>query len=253
MHQAARTVLYLSLVVFLAACSLLPGTGNRVSGTISYEETMYLTPEAEVEIKLLDTSLQDVKATEIAATKIANPGQVPISFSLDYDPALIKDGMSYSIRADIYDRNRRLFTTDTNHGVITRGNSNKVAMTLIPLRSNPISKPDASLTETYWKVIAVYDQPLQPVEGQRETHIKFRESLGGYAGCNNFSGGYKVAGNKLTIGPLAVTLMACPQGMDTEQSFLQAIAEADRFDIIGDTMVLYRQDKIIMHLEAIYF
>jgi heat shock protein HslJ len=43
----------------------------------------------------------------------------------------------------------------------------------------------------------------------------------GDSGCNRFTGGYTVKGDRITIGPLASTMMACPQPqMDAEASFL---------------------------------
>jgi putative lipoprotein len=240
----------------LSSCSAFSGGDpSQIEGTINYQEPLFLTPDAVVEIKLLDVSLQDVAAKEIAAIKLSNPGQVPIAFTLDYDSALIDERMSYSIRADIFDRNRRMFTTDTSYGVITRGNSNRVEMTLLALRSNPISKPDASLKETYWKVIAVYSNAQLTAANQREAHIKFRGSnnaMQGFAGCNNFSGSYSASADKLSTGPLAVTMMACATGMGDEQQFLNALGEANRFGIQGDTMRLYKGDEVIVHLEAIY-
>jgi heat shock protein HslJ len=52
----------------------------------------------------------------------------------------------------------------------------------------------------------------------------------GDSGCNRFMGGYTVKGNRITIGPLASTMMACPQPqMDAERQFLTGLDRAKSF------------------------
>ena len=49
-------------------------------------------------------------------------------------------------------------------------------------------------------------------------------SVGGFAGCNSFSGTYGTNGNIIRIGALATTRMACDQEvMDQEAAFLEAL------------------------------
>ena len=48
--------------------------------------------------------------------------------------------------------------------------------------------------------------------------------VGGNAGCNSYSGPYKLDGSSLTVGPLATTMKACDQAiMDQETQFLPAL------------------------------
>ena len=63
-------------------------------------------------------SKQDVEAPLIAKRVIAKPGQVPIAFTLDYDPTLIETGHAYAISARITDRGQLQFVTDTRVGVL---------------------------------------------------------------------------------------------------------------------------------------
>ena len=227
-----------------------------VSGTITYRERMALTPDAEVEIKLLDVSLADIAATEIASITITDPGQVPVDFLLSYDPEKIQPQHTYSIRAEISDRGRRMFTTDTSYPVLTRDNGNHVDMVLIAMQSNPVKRPNASLTETYWRVISIYEAPYTPSENQREAHLKLRannNAVQGFSGCNNFAGTYSTEGDAISLGPLAMTAMACIEGMDTEQQFGQALNEMDHYEIQGDTMLGLKGDIVILQFEAIYF
>jgi putative lipoprotein len=251
----------LVLLLTLSACTggLFESANNtqQITGTITYRERILLSPAAEVEIQLLDVSLADVAATVIATTTLQNPGQVPITFSIDYDPADIDERYSYSVRATIIDAGQRIFTTDTAHMVLTREQGTHVDMVLIAMQSNPAHKPNANLTESNWKLVAINEQPLNQNEvageNKREPHLKFSADnfvVAGFSGCNNFSGTYSLEKSKLTIGPLAMTMMACIEGMDIERAFTTALSEMDRYEIHGNTMLFIKGDAITLRFET---
>jgi heat shock protein HslJ len=63
--------------------------------------------------------------------------------------------------------------------------------------------------------------------------------VGGNAGCNSFSGTYKLDGTSLTVGPLATTMMACEQAaMDQETAFLTALQTPTNVETSGATVTL---------------
>ncbi len=63
---------------------------------------------------------------------------------------------------------------------------------------------------TDWRVTAVNGQPTPPGLSLRFSGGQ----LGGYLGCNRFSGPYRVAGNLLTVRPMAMTQMACEPALE---------------------------------------
>lgn len=79
------------------------------------------------------------------------------------------------------------------------------------------------------------------VGGVKQT-VTFDESAGqvyGSAGCNRFTGSYSVSGTRITVSPLAVTMMACPEPqMRAEQTFLKRLQGATRFSLGSDTLTL---------------
>ena len=75
-----------------------------VSGTVAYRERIALTPGASLVVELRDVSLADAAAPLIARQTIANPGQVPINFKVEYS------------REDINSR-QHLCHTSQNHRV----------------------------------------------------------------------------------------------------------------------------------------
>ena len=63
----------------------------------------------------------------------------------------------------------------------------------------------------------------------------------GKASCNRFTGGFKLTGESLTVGPLATTMMACqPKLMEQEQKFLELLTQVQGFAIAGDGALTLR-------------
>lgn len=105
------------------------------------------------------------------------------------------------------------------------------------------------LTGTLWQATMVNngrEAVVSLIEGTELT-ATFQEdgTVFGTGGCNNFSGGYTVDGDQISIGPLAMTMMFCvePEGvMEQEMAFAAALESAAVFAIQGDTLELRTAD-----------
>ena len=102
----------------------------KVTGTALYRQRIAMPEGAVFEVLLEDVSKMDVAATEIASTRIENPGNVPISFEIAFDPSEIDERMSYSVRATIRVDGALWATTDTHYPVLTRDAGNNVELLL---------------------------------------------------------------------------------------------------------------------------
>ncbi len=107
------------------------GEPTSVTGTVTYRERIALTPDAVVEVQLLDLSIADASAKLIAEQTIKPQHQVPIPFELIYDPAVIDERYTYAVRATIRERGLLMFTTDRSYRVLTRGSPNHVDLVLV--------------------------------------------------------------------------------------------------------------------------
>ncbi len=68
----------------------------------------------------------------------------------------------------------------------------------------------------------------------------------GDSGCNRFTGAYKVKGDRITIGPLASTLMACDQArMDAEQTFLTRLQAAVSYTATKKVLKIYAPKDLV--------
>ncbi len=140
-HSRRAVLLTATMVLVLASGCGVAGSvfgGSSVTGTVTYRERIALTPEAKLIVQVRDTSYADAAAELIAEQVISDPGQVPISFDVDYDPDDIDSRNTYSVSARIEEADGRLaFINDTAYDVITGGNPNKVDMVLVLVEPPP--------------------------------------------------------------------------------------------------------------------
>ena len=109
-----------------------------VSGSVTYRERLALSPGAKLVVELRDVSYQDAAAPLIARQTINDPGQVPITFKVEYNRDDIDSRNIYGISARIIESDGRLgFINDTAYDVITRGKPNKVDMLLVLVQPPP--------------------------------------------------------------------------------------------------------------------
>lgn len=93
---------------------------GALTGTVSYLTRIALPDDAVVEVELRDTSDTDAPGTVIASQSIETKGQqVPISFTLEYDPAVIEARSRYVLSARITADDRLLFINTTAQPVLT--------------------------------------------------------------------------------------------------------------------------------------
>ncbi|PSJ43812.1 hypothetical protein C7H85_16345 [Zobellella endophytica] len=130
MHSVRLAPLALLSVLTLGACSDEPPVTDRedqeqatLSGNLNYRQRIALPDDARVTIMLQDVSLADAPADTLAEQSFATEGkQVPLPFSLSYDPAAIDEAHRYAVRGEIRDgRGALLWTTAEHHGVLTQG------------------------------------------------------------------------------------------------------------------------------------
>ncbi len=100
-----------------------------------------------------------------------------------------------------------------------------------------------------WTVTAVRtaNAVSSPVPGSELTLSFASGTTSGYAGCNQFTGGYKLTGDDLTIGPLASTRRACvdPAVSQQETDYLAALQATATFSSTSQMLTLLAADGTI--------
>ena len=117
------------------------------------------------------------------------------------------------------------------------------------------SSSAASLENTYWKLVTLRGQPVVVADRQREPHLILQPEqhrVAGSGGCNRIAGGYTLAGDRLTFGRTAGTMMACRDGMEQERTFLDALGAVARWRIDGQRLELVdSRGDVLARFEAV--
>jgi putative lipoprotein len=122
----------LALAALLSACSgsRPPRREAALHGTVTYRERVALPPEARVEIQLLDATRDDAPSALVAERLLEAPGQVPIAFTLPYDPRSIDANRTYTLRVRVRVGEDLWFASPFDLRVLTAGNPSQVEVLL---------------------------------------------------------------------------------------------------------------------------
>ena len=100
-----------------------------------------------------------------------------------------------------------------------------------------------ALDGTSWALVSYGE--TRPIPGTTIT-AKFADGqLRGSAGCNSYFGSYQVSGDKIRVGDMAMTEMAClePAGvMEQELVFAQLMRDAQSFRLVDGQLQIFRPD-----------
>lgn len=113
---------------------------------------------------------------------------------------------------------------------------------------------DSPLRGTYWKLVRLDGAAVAVAAGRPEAHLVLASDalrVSGSGGCNRLGGGFEIDGDALRFGGVAATRMACPEGMEQEQRFLDVLSQVARYRIRGSHLeLLDAQDTVRARLEA---
>lgn len=113
--------------------------------------------------------------------------------------------------------------------------------------------PAMSLTDYRWNLVELDGRPIIPVEAPRAPYLEFSKEgrIAGSASVNRIMGAYTLEGERLTIKPGGMTMMAGPEElMQQEQAFTAALATVTAYRTSENTLELLAGDKVIARFKA---
>jgi putative lipoprotein len=253
--------LLLSATLGISACSESGKTPvvevaetARIEGQITYRERMMLPPGAEVEIQLQDISRADAMATVLATVTLTPESGPPYPFAIEYDPANIDSRMRYALRATITVGDKMMFAT-TDYIDAFSGNPVEV---LVRRVAAPVNADAASLEGAPWTLLTLGGETAALGSGGKPVDLQFSAEgnrASGFSGCNRYTGGYaregtSQHGSPLSFGNMAGTMMACADGAEIEQTYLQMLGRVDAFRVQGKTLSLLQGDQVLATFQA---
>ena len=126
----------------------------------------------------------------------------------------------------------------------------KRARMFVPLAGG--GEANAKLEDTQWTLIELQGAAVHP--GPKEAFLQLDAAshrMSGSGGCNRVMGSYEIKGDQLKFGPTAGTRMACAQGMETEDAFLQMLSLVSTWKIVSGKLELFdASGKLLARFET---
>lgn len=247
------------------------GSGMSViEGEVFYRERIMLRPGAELEVQLEDISKADAMATVITTVTYALNGGPPYPFSIEYDASRIDPRMQYALRARITENGALRFT---NTEYIDPFGEPPVSIMVSAVARPPEPQPEAGeevaapqagargqqgAGDIVWVLETLEGEPAPLGAGGKaiELQLNAAESrVAGFSGCNRYTGsfsgdGASTHGTPIRFGPMAGTLMACPEGEQTERRYLQILGRVDAYRMDGEKLTLLAGADVIATFAA---
>jgi heat shock protein HslJ len=113
-------------------------------------------------------------------------------------------------------------------------------------------KETADLQNTYWRLSEMNGKTLEP--GSDEAYVKLTEKksvLEGNAGCNTIVGTFKVGRHDEIAFEFGTTKKMCAD-MSVESYMVNALKNANHYDINGHHLMLYNDSVLLAIFEAKY-
>lgn len=229
-----------ALAALLASAAPTSGWAQAVTGTATFRERLALPPGAALEVTLEDVSRADVASDVLGRAVVRPAAQVPIRFSIVFDPSRVDPRHRYAVRARITREGRLLFTSARSRPVLTQGGGTEVDVVLERVGASRESPPP--LAGTRWKLSQLDGSEVAAANPGRDPFLELDQATGrasGSGGCNRFSGSFRLDGRHLRFGRgFAATEMICADGMELERSFLDALGRVKAWKARGNELEL---------------
>jgi putative lipoprotein len=235
---------FMPLVVGIMAFPLVPFAAEKsISGEVLYRERIALPPNAVLTVELADVSLAGVPASIVGKQVIDPVGQVPIKFTISFDPAVIQPNMQYALQARITVNDMLWFINDTRYTIDPLTDTAPLLL-LKMVRQSEMPGPTANIFDAIW-----VSEDAAGAGMPATFSVKADGKMFGKGPCNSYFGTAEIDDGTITIGEVGSTRMACaPDVMDREKAFFEMLRKAASFDIREGRLTLKDKDgKEILH------
>lgn len=237
----------LALAAIVAAASPVVAAPVTLRGEVTYRERIALPPSAVLRVQLIDTAAGANAAPIRAEAPIAPGGQVPLTFTLNFDDRIINPDHSYALLAEIVSgtaiwfRNLEPYAVDPLLPadpiiIVTSFSGSVTQQPQAPTRQAEVDP--TPILDVTWQARSIGNMPAV-ANSEPTLSIAGDMRAGGRGGCNSYFAQAEIAGEALRFSAVAATQMACVAADVTaqEQSFFAALA-ATRFWRLRDGQLL---------------
>lgn len=239
-------------IVCVALMLSTPAIAAKIDlpGQVTYRERLALPKDATLELQLVDQTTPNLPPRlDVRAT--IGAGQVPLTFNLNFDDAMILPGHSYALIAAI----------SAGGGLLFRNFEPYVVNPLAPaapivivtnlvgrIETGASSSTEPAIAETpailnvTWTATQIGDATILP-RTKPSLSISDDMRAGGSGGCNSWFAQAEIDGDTLRLGSITSTLKACTQPINLqEQAFHAALTAAMTWQVDADQLTLFGVD-----------
>jgi putative lipoprotein len=240
--------------------------GPAIESEVAWRERLLLPPGATLEVVVEDVARADAAAEVLARVALEDPPPPPIRLRVPLEGVDLAPPRRPNLRARVLLDGRLRFTTDRRYPVPALPAAEPVRLLLVAAEPSPgppggrAHEADASLTNTYWKLLAIDGEAIGPEDGAREPHLVLTEADGrlgwrATVGCNRLFGPLEIDGTTIRFPPTAAsTRIACPPPFAArERALAGALAAAARWRIAGQRLALLDAGgRVRLEAEAVH-
>lgn len=115
----------------------------------------------------------------------------------------------------------------------------------------PQSNTATDIENRKWFLVELNGKAFTNFQEDKKVFLKFNkenQKIEGFAGCNSFSGNYKLENQKVFISEMIATEAYCEEIMPQERAFFKALAEMKTYASSkkGDILYLYTENRTVL-------
>lgn len=211
-----------------------------LSGEVTYRERIALPENGTLRLSLVDLTAPNEPRVQ-AEGAIASPGQVPLTFNLNFENSVIAAGQSYGLRAEIVSGGQVWFRNETPLAIdLAAPTGISILVNFAGRVADPAARPSVDPTpilEVTWTAEDIGGVAVEPNRSSLSIAADMR--AGGRGGCNSYFTQAKVSGDTLAFSAVAATRMACDETtMAQEAVFFDALTATRFWRLADDKLTL---------------
>lgn len=241
MHAMLR-IAFAAFGLFVLLATPVFAAKVTLTGEVTYLERIALPPGGTLSVALVDLAAPAEPRVK-AEAPISSPGQVPLTFTLNFDSSVVAEGRQYGLVAEIVGEDRTVWFRNTEpYPVDPLAPGAKIAIVVSIVSEAEAAAPEPPAPPPFLNITWQADSiGGKPVARGLVSSLSIASDMraGGRGGCNSWFAQAEVNGQRLLFSAVAATRMACMSEAATQQedAFFGALA-ATRFWRLDDKLLV---------------
>lgn len=240
-------ILAAALAVVLALAGPAMADKITLSGEVTYRERIALPEGGALSVSLFDLATPRVPRV-VARAPIAGPGQVPLTFTLNFDESVVVPGREYGLAATISGADGAIwFSTPEPYAVDPLAPEAILIVVSRPARpavsqnegGMPTDAAPPPILDVTWHAVSIRGTPVA-AGVVSSLSIASDMRAGGRGGCNSWFAQAELTPDRLQFSAVAATRMACLGDAETAQetAFFEVLSATRRWRLDEDVLTL---------------